>query len=347
MCPYRCWVNGTFHSSEMDENDIEYDQGKIVYYQWIVFIIIFQCFLFTLPSHLWSLLVYLNGFNMEHVTKNILPKLYLDEYVNERDWSSTQRVIRSICDHLKVSFLDESAARRRHYFREAQANMFAANKTALELEPNKKHTKKKKTSSKKHEHQHLLASQRSRYPTFRTKSYTFPLFYPYLLTKAAYLLVVVANFAFLTWTFNFNYMEFGWRALLILSRSNNGAPEGMDTQRLDAEYFPKRAFCTIKFYSKKYANQGSYFCTLPINLFNQVFYLGFWFWLWIIAALTVCSAVHWLYVVTLRSRRRRYVMDCIGLSTAEQFSKSFTAAYYLTRGYPSLHLICFHFIITH
>ncbi len=158
-------------------------------------------------------------------------------------WCSVNITLRietkSIDANFQVSFLDESSPRRRsrQYFRGGTAD------SSIDVEA--KHKSGKKPKSKQHELQHLMATRRSKYPTFRVKPYTFPLFYPYVMTKLAYLLVIAANFAFLTWTFNFNYLEYGWRALLILSSSQDGA---MDTAALDAAYFPKRAFCNVKFY---------------------------------------------------------------------------------------------------
>lgn len=289
-----CWINGTFHSKELDVHDINYNEkeDKMDYYQWMVFIILFQSITFLVPSYIWSFFIYLNGFDMVHVTKDIIPKLYLEEYEG-KSWFDTRKVIENITDHLKLSFLNQRPIVLDYNdIDDSETHNILLDKS--EMPKRKRHSK------------------------LKTKS-TFPLYFPYLLVKLIYIGNIVFNFFFLTHVFNFNYFEYGIKATNLKLQ---------DSYALDKEYFPKKGFCSVKFYGKKYFNVGSYVCSLPINLFNQLFYLGFWYWLFFLAFVTICSLINWLGFLMKRVRRQ-FVLRCLQLNKYNNLIRSHTAAYYL------------------
>ncbi len=83
-----CWINGTYHF-EFKNNTHNIDPTKnkpIKYYQWIIFILFLEIALFTLPSLIWNFFIRLNGFDMIHVTKNVIKNLYRNEYNSKENW---------------------------------------------------------------------------------------------------------------------------------------------------------------------------------------------------------------------------------------------------------------------
>lgn len=86
-------MNGTYHfdfnNHTDDINKAVLDQENfkpIRYYQWIHLIILAQIALFTLPSMVWNFFMYLNGFDMIHVTTNVIKSVYLNEYSVKENW---------------------------------------------------------------------------------------------------------------------------------------------------------------------------------------------------------------------------------------------------------------------
>ena len=88
----RCWMNGTYHfelknNSNLNNMEIDHDNFKpIRYYQWIIFIVLMEIALFTIPSLIWNFFMFLNGFDMIHVTTNVINNLYLNEYNVKENW---------------------------------------------------------------------------------------------------------------------------------------------------------------------------------------------------------------------------------------------------------------------
>jgi hypothetical protein len=89
-----CWINGTYSFElKQGKNEVDYASLKpIKYYQWLPFIILLQCLLFRIPSFIWQYVIYLNGFDMVHVTKNVMKETYLKEYYSKDNWIDTQNV---------------------------------------------------------------------------------------------------------------------------------------------------------------------------------------------------------------------------------------------------------------
>ena len=293
----RCWINGTFYVKEPDESNLKYNR-KINYYQWIVPIIVFQCLLFSAPSLLWKFLIYLNGFDMIHVNKNLMRKLYLDEYSANLSWANTQKLIDNITDHFRMAFLKQKNTMKKKFL--------------LERDEIKSNEIKSSSLEK--------ASLRKRFPNLHTKP-NFPLFFPYICVKLIYILNIFINFYFLSWIFNFNYFTYGYESLKMRLSPDEYSKED--------EFFPKMAFCDTSFYPKKYTNVFSVACSLPVNLFNQLFYFVFWFWLIILAVITLFSIFYWM-LLTNKWYRQRLVFNALQLDEKKNLGFSYTAAYYFT-----------------
>jgi hypothetical protein len=247
---------------------------------------------------------------MLHVNKNLMTKLYLDEYSTNTNWSNTQKLIDGVTDHLRISFLNK----RKSIRKKAKAG-------GMEVQVDDD----KLSDQKSIENGRILdkATIRRNFPNIRTKP-TFPIFLPYIFVKYIYLNMTLLNFLILTWLFDFNYFTYGYESLRICFTKQNNA------HAQDNAFFPKQAWCDGAMFPKKYGNVYSFQCSLPVNLFNQLFYLAFWFWLVILALMDVISVFYWLLLIN-RSYRNRIVYNALQLDEHKNLNSSYTAAYYFTQ----------------
>lgn len=273
----------------------------------MVFVLLAQCFLFRLPSLLWTLVFHFNGFDIKHVTTNILSTVYLEEYSENANWLKTQKSIEAVADHLRISFL-----RQKNYLPK-KFNL------TPELRPATFATTKEMKNSKD--------NTRRQFPNLKTKT-IFPLYFPYFLIKLFYLSIIAFNFYLLSWIFGFNYVEFGPAA----------TKQAMEGKYWDNLYFPKKVYCDADVPNKKYDNIGSYVCSLPVNLFHQMFFLAFWYWLLFLAALTVLSICYWL-LLSIKPYRKRLVLNGLQLNSPSKIDASYTAAYYFNEEQTTIDLI--------
>lgn len=227
-------------------------------------------------------------------------KLYLDEYIENSKYSSTQKAIQAISDHLTMTFLKQKFVVSKKFNEMMQQTSRESDRNKIKESPEDK------------------AQQRRIQPNLKTKS-SFPLFVPYILViKLTYLALVVVNFYFLSQVFQFNFMEYG------LYMINKYFVLG-DYSSVN-DYFPKNSMCDVIILSKHDYLPHSLICTLPINLFNEIFYFLYWFWLLFLLVTTTFSIFYWC-LLTIRPYRRHLVMQALQIED-EKITSSYMAAYY-------------------
>lgn len=158
---------------------------------------------------------------------------------------------------------------------------------------------------------------RRKFPNLKTKS-AFPLFLPYLLTKIIYIGNVIGHYFLLGHIFNINYFEFGIYSLINIWNNK------FDFLN---QYFPKRSLCDVQFFTKWVLNRYTVMCSLPLNLFNEIFYFGLWYWLLFIGCLTIMSLFYWM-LMFVKPYRRSIVLKALQISEVD-IKSSYIAAYYL------------------
>ena len=253
-----------------------------------------QCAVFSIPSFIWSFFVSLNGFNLKHVIKNVLKSAYLKEYSEKEGWQSTQKAVETITEQITMSFLKQKSSMPK------------------KLNFSKIFTDKLSTEEK--------ARNRRQNPNLKIKS-NFPMFLPYLLVKIIYLTNLASHFFLIGFIFGINYFEFA-----IYSLKNFLFYK----YQFINKYFPKRSLCDVVFYQKFSENQMTVVCSLPLNLFNEMFYFGFFFWLIITGVFSIISLCYWCVFFS-KAFRRRFVLRALQLSEDEQKIKgSYTAICYLS-----------------
>jgi innexin len=80
-----CWVQGTFPNEErapLPDNNEQWDaleSKKILYYQWVPFVLVLQCFLFYAPRLLWTFMCYnRTGTDLQHLLRCANDALHSD-----------------------------------------------------------------------------------------------------------------------------------------------------------------------------------------------------------------------------------------------------------------------------
>jgi len=273
-----CWTNGTNlveYNPTKGNNMYTMGEKRITYYQWIICIVVLQCLIFNIPSYVWQLMVKLNGFDMVHVIRNIMRKTYQEEYSDPGKWQDTERVVESITDHLRMSFLNDS--------RQLSKQMRVPSKSSQERKLQEMEEGNIRRSSPK------LKAKAAR-----------PLFWPYMLMKTLALINVLAHFMLLSFIFQFDYFSYGVTWFQHETRDNIN------------RFFPLRASCLTSTDGLVNPHFSLHLCSLPLNLYNQFFYLGLWYWLVILAFATLGSMIYWLSLVS-PWRRRRLVLEAMNL----------------------------------
>ena len=149
----------------------------------------------------------------------------------------------------------------------------------------------------------------SRFSSLRSNS-SFPLYMPYLLIKIMYLCITVFQFFLLSWVFGFNYFEFGFEeAHRVLSGHG---------YNFDNTYFPKRGLCDLTFHPDLLLQKTNYtsICSLPMNLFNEIFFSMLWIWLIFLFFITLASLIYWSAFLV-RPFRKRHVQSLMNFQFHE------------------------------
>ena len=236
----------------------------------MIFILIFLIGVFRIPSEIWRIIVYLNGFDLSHVNSIIMSKIYFNEYKKVGNVVNTQETVEAICDQIRMTFLKQ------------------------------KYIKRKKTDM------------------FQMKTkITFPLFFPYILVKLLYLVILAFTFFFLSKVFQFNYFNYG----IYMLKKNNGTQFSIGN-----DYFPKNALCKTQLLSVHEHLNHIFLCALPLNLYHEFFFLFFWYWMIFLAMSTIISIFYWL-LLCFGQYRRRLVKKALQISTNPNMARSYTVAY--------------------
>jgi len=122
----------------------------------------------------------------------------------------------------------------------------------------------------------------------------------YATAKLLYLLNVICQFYLLDHFLGGGYHLFGIHALvdLIAGQEWSGAKA----------VFPRVTLCDFSVHGYMgNVHPHTVQCVLPVNFFSEKIYLVLWFWLALLAALTVLGLIRWAWILLPERGRRRYV----------------------------------------
>lgn len=275
-----CYINGThrYDPSKLAKDQEFNTTTQLKYYPWIALFLVLQAFMFYFPSFLWKCINNWNGFDLIRISKDISLKNYAELSSDARKSNEAKDLIQSLTGRIKLSFIS----------------------TKLKDEQNE--SLLKRALGKKGGYN--VSGETKREAISRLKP-SFPLFWSYMGVKLLYLANTIGQFFLIVIVYNINsIIEF---TQVIINNVIFGQYE------FDNQYFPKTSLCLFKLLRNHGPNEHDVLCALPLNLFNEIFYYGFWLWLMIISLITIMSITYWLFF-TLSFIRKAQIKRALNFS---------------------------------
>jgi hypothetical protein len=141
------------------------------------------------------------------------------------------------------------------------------------------------------------------------------LYIVYMIVKIIYLLNIIGQLFLLNNFFGFQQHAWGFEFLKKFLLGEE------DYSRID-KAFPRVTFCDFRIRNlADNIHQHSVQCALPINLFNEKFFICLWFWLIILTVITFVNFVSWFKVIFTSYRKKtmaKYLRSHNKLGTEEK-----------------------------
>ncbi|KAL7061376.1 hypothetical protein AAHC03_010057 [Spirometra sp. Aus1] len=284
-----CWVQGTIpisYSGNVPENEDQWaklEDQKLLYYQWVPFVLGLQCILFYVPRIIWQMICYnRTGTDLQHLINLASQAAHATSDKREETIKHLAKSLEQLL--FQRCALKEDRARRRS--RRSRSGGGAAGPQDNPLPAP----------------EHLSYFQR----VFRYRS-TF-ITPAYLFIKLLYLGNALGQL-FLMQRF--------------LGLGREGEPFGLQLLRNIAEgrdwqmtlIFPRVAFCYAKVKNLGARdNAVTAQCALPVNMLNEKIYIFLWWWVLLAACLTLFSIFIWLSKIVGRMSNLAYVARSLRLS---------------------------------
>ncbi|ESO11487.1 hypothetical protein HELRODRAFT_132794, partial [Helobdella robusta] len=126
------------------------------------------------------------------------------------------------------------------------------------------------------------------------------LFTSYIVVKILYLTNSVGQLFLLDKFLGVEFYTFGYHVLTFLIANRQWTP---------TDRFPHVTMCDFRIRQSTNVHQYTVQCVLPINIFNEKVFTVIWFWLVIVAAITLCSLLGWVWSMTLGTTISEYVKE--------------------------------------
>ncbi|EUB58479.1 Innexin unc-9 [Echinococcus granulosus] len=290
-----CWVQGTIpisYASKMPQNDAEWaelENVKILYYQWVPFVLGLQCCLFYTPRLIWQAICYnRTGTDLENLVNQAMTAMHSDE----KSRQSTVDNIAEGIEHLlfqgqKRAMLDREASRG-----SGRSGTDSEGEKMLDY------------SSEKHHRRNLaVQSARLRILSKRRGNY---IVLTYLLIKVLYLANAVGQMFLMQHFLGFNSTSSPLFGISVLKNIINGHDWQM------TQIFPRVGFCyaEMKILGVR-VNGVTAQCALPVNMLNEKLYIFLWWWILAAAIITAIYLLLWIVRICARSREVDYIIKYI------------------------------------
>lgn len=120
----------------------------------------------------------------------------------------------------------------------------------------------------------------------------------FLFIKLLYVVNVIGQFFLLNEFMSTSYNNYGFEIIDHLSTKG----EWRESPR-----FPRVTLCDFEIRQLQNVLRYTVQCVLPINLFNEKIFIFMWFWLFLVAALSVYNLIHGMFLHIFKSNRARYI----------------------------------------
>uniref|UniRef100_A0A0X3Q237 Innexin n=1 Tax=Schistocephalus solidus TaxID=70667 RepID=A0A0X3Q237_SCHSO len=290
-----CWVQGTLpisYAGKVPSSKEEWEQmehHKILYYQWVPFVLGLQCILFYLPRVFWQMLCYRSsGTDLEHV-------INLSVQTSTSEASVRAGMITELASFVELMV-----------FQQHKRASMRSTPRLLDTAPMKVNCSNIfDVSTSGPDGQLYKPAVLGLASSYCSRHHGNSLVSAYLLLKILYLLNSVGQI-FLMQAFLGLPDAFGLLALRTIL-------DGHDWQV--TLVFPRVGFCytPVRHLGSK-SNAITAQCTLPVNMLNEKIYIFLWWWILLAIALNTLSLLIWLGRLCCRSVEAAYVVKYLSLA---------------------------------
>ncbi|KAM7535656.1 hypothetical protein Aperf_G00000096465 [Anoplocephala perfoliata] len=288
-----CWVQGTIpisYSSKMPSNEEEWaalENSKILYYQWVPFVLALQCCLFYLPRIIWQAICYnRTGTDLENLITQAVTAMHTAE-------NNRQDAINDLADGIE-DLLFQSHKRSRLDKRNTLDGIRSDSEGENMLgRPSVNHLR------------HNLGARASRLRIFAKRRGSY-IVVTYLFIKILYLVNAVGQMFLMQHFLGFNTTMSPAFGFSVLRNMINGHDWQM------TQIFPRVGFCLaeLKILGVR-VNHVTAQCALPVNMLNEKLYIFLWWWILAAAIITSIYLLLWIFRMCARSREIDYIAKYI------------------------------------
>ncbi|VUZ38982.1 unnamed protein product [Hymenolepis diminuta] len=290
-----CWVQGTIpisYSGKMPSNDEEWaalENVKILYYQWVPFVLGLQCCLFYVPRLIWQTICYnRTGTDLENLVSQAMTAMHADEKGRQDAIENTATAIEDLL------FQSQKRARLN------KRNALDAGRSGTDSEGENMLVRSNGSHIR-----HNLGAQASRFRIMSKRRGNY-IVITYLLIKILYLVNAVGQMFLMQHFLGFNTTTSPVFGLSVLRNMINGHDWQM------TQIFPRVGFChaELKILGVR-ANGVTAQCALPVNMLNEKLYIFLWWWILAAAVITSVYLFIWIFRMCLKRREVDYIVKYI------------------------------------
>ncbi|VDD76008.1 unnamed protein product [Mesocestoides corti] len=288
-----CWVQGTIpisYSSKMPQDDEEWDaleNAKILYYQWVPFVLGLQCCLFYLPRIIWQAICYnRTGTDLENLVSQAMAAMHGDNKSRE---TAVENVALDI-EHLLFQGQKRAVLRRERpgvlskRLMEGTKMLDDSGDSSLNFRS-------------------TLRGARLPVSSARRGNY---IVVAYLFIKLLYLTNAVGQMFLMQRFLGFNTTVSPIFGVSVLKNIINGHDWQM------TQIFPRVGFCFAEMKILGVRTNGvTAQCALPVNMLNEKLYIFLWWWILAAAIITAIYLFLWIIRFCCRSREADYIIKYI------------------------------------
>ena len=291
-----CWINSTYlfpegYSSE-NYDAYHHNNHPIPYYQYIMFILIGQIFMFYIPSKIWQII----SSNSDGYMSKLLDISSTSFSVTSKETQEFIQVFKPISKRNKMKNIDDvselagNKIEKKGTLDEETTDLDKNNVTERQFSKKSQNSSlfrrllKSDSFTDRHIKQRLISSLN---PINGVKGLTSK----YLLFKFINLTNVIGQFFIFNVIFSGKFIDYGFKYIWKIWNSENPL--------LLTKSFPIFTLCDFFVYEpNRKIHEYTVQCILPMNVLLEKFYILIWFWLIFLSIVTLWNLLSWIYELT-------------------------------------------------